>query len=155
MTVRITIESEHAESARDTVLAGLRSYNRRHAEPPDFQAVTITARDESGTIVAGLVGDTGWRWLHVDLLWVDDAHRGRGIGSRLLAEAEREAIRRKCSHAYLDTFEFQARAFYERLGYVVFGIQDDYPPGSRRYYLRKPLVPEPEARAAVSGATVD
>ena len=46
---------------------------------------------------------------------------------------EAEAIRRGCRGAYLDTFSYQARPFYERLGYEVFGTLDDYPAGHQRF----------------------
>ena len=62
-----------------------------------------------------------------------------GLGSSLLATAEHEARLRGCRGAWLDTFEFQARGFYERAGYVVFGEIPDYPPGSARYFLKKAL----------------
>jgi hypothetical protein len=51
----------------------------------------------------------------------------------------REAIRRGCRGAYLDTFSYQARPFYEKLGYAVFGTLDDYPPGHQRFFMRKRL----------------
>jgi GNAT superfamily N-acetyltransferase len=136
--VAIAVESDFAGATRELVLAGLRGFNRRHAAPPNFAPLTLSAR-AGAELVGGLVGETGWEWLHVDLLWVDDAHRGRGIGRRLLHAAEAEAAQRGCRHAYLDTFDFQARPFYERLGYTVFGALDDYPPGHTRYYLRKRL----------------
>jgi hypothetical protein len=41
----------------------------------------------------------------------------------------------------LDTFEYQARPFYEKLGYQLFGTLDGYPPGYRQFYLCKRLVP--------------
>lgn len=137
--VDVRLETEPAEEVRAAVLRGLQGFNRRHAEAPDFRPLVLGARDAQGDVVGGLVGLTGWRWLFVDLLWVDDAHRGRGVGRRLLRAAEEEARRRGALHAYLDTFDFQARPFYEREGYVVFGTLDDYPPGHRRYYLRKNL----------------
>ena len=61
----------------------------------------------------------------------------RSAGTR----AEAEAIRRGCLGAWLDTFSFQARGFYERLGYAVFGALADYPPGHDRFFMQKPLVP--------------
>ena len=135
----VTLEPEPATAVRDAVLEGLRAFNRRHAEPPDFRPLTLAARDADGTLLGGLAGLTGWRWLFVDLLWVAEPHRGRGLGRRLLHAAEEEALARGCRHAYLDTFDYQARPFYEREGYVLFGEQDDYPPGHRRYFLRKTL----------------
>lgn len=53
--------------------------------------------------------------------------------------AEEEAVRRGCLGAWLDTFSFQARGFYERLGYSVFGVIEGYPPGHSRFFLKKTL----------------
>jgi hypothetical protein len=52
-------------------------------------------------------------------------------------EAEAEAIRRGCRGAWLDTFSFQARGFYERPGYSIFGTIENFPPGHRRFFLKK------------------
>jgi ribosomal protein S18 acetylase RimI-like enzyme len=52
-------------------------------------------------------------------------------------EAEAEAIHRGCRGAWLDTFSFQARGFYERLGYSIFGTIENFPPGHRRFFLKK------------------
>ena len=51
--------------------------------------------------------------------------------------AESESITRGCHSAWLDTFEFQARAFYERIGYVCFGELPDYPVGFSRFFMKK------------------
>jgi ribosomal protein S18 acetylase RimI-like enzyme len=75
-------------------------------------------------------------------LYVPDLLRGQGFGSRLLRQAEEEASRRGCTGAWLDTFSFQAPDFYRRRGYTVFGAIEDYPPGHRRYFLRKSLTVE-------------
>ena len=53
--------------------------------------------------------------------------------------AEEVARERGCAGIWLDTFSFQARGFYEKLGYTVFGRIDDYPPGQSRFWLRKHL----------------
>ena len=135
----ITVEPDPATDVRTAVLDGLRAFNRRHAEPPDFRPLALAARDAGGALLGGLVGQTGWRWLHVDLLWVAEPHRGRGVGRRLLRAAEAEALARGCRHVYLDTFDYQARPFYEREGYEQFGVQEGYPPGHRRFFLRKAL----------------
>ena len=135
----VQLEREPADTVRAAILDGLRAFNRRHAEAPGFEPLVLSARDEGGEIVGGLVGVCGWHWLHVDLLWVDEAHRGAGVGRRLLREAEAEARRRGVRHVDLDTFDFQARPFYEREGYVVFGALEDYPPGHTRYFMKKDL----------------
>jgi len=144
----ISIEPEPAEAVRAVVLDGLRAFNRLHAPAPGFAPLVIAAREHGGVtaapggdIIGGLVGETGWEWLHVELLWVAEPYRRQGIGLQLLNAAEREAWRRGARHVFLDTFEFQARDFYERQGYVIFGVQENYPPGHVRFYLRRDLTP--------------
>jgi GNAT superfamily N-acetyltransferase len=72
---------------------------------------------------------------------VDDL-RGRGVGRELMAQAEARAVERGCHAAWLDTFSFQARGFYEKLGYEEFGTLD-YPPIHKRYFMKKLLVAAP------------
>jgi ribosomal protein S18 acetylase RimI-like enzyme len=105
------------------------------------QPLTVAMRDDEGALIGGLVGEAMWGWLFVRLLWVKKDHRGSGHGEMLLARAEREAALRGCHGVYLDTFDFQARGFYEKLGYYVFGKIDEYPRDHCRYYMAKALTP--------------
>ncbi|WP_236140497.1 GNAT family N-acetyltransferase [Nostoc sp. CMAA1605] len=99
----------------------------------------VFMRDAQGEIVGGLVGKTHWGWLFVSHLWVAESLRGQGYGKQLLLKAEQAAKQRSCSHAYLDTFSFQALGFYQSLGYQIFGVLPDYPPGHERYFLQKQI----------------
>jgi GNAT superfamily N-acetyltransferase len=92
---------------------------------------------ETAEILGGLSGETMFSHLHVDLLFLRESLRRNGIGRRLMNDAEREAIRRGCRGAWLDTDSFQARELYERLGYTIFGTIDDYPPGHSRIFLKR------------------
>jgi ribosomal protein S18 acetylase RimI-like enzyme len=65
--------------------------------------------------------------------------RGSGAGRALMAAAESHAAATGCHSAWLDSF--QARDFYEALGYTVFGQLEDYPKGQTRWFLRKRLAP--------------
>ena len=77
-------------------------------------------------------------WLFIRYLWVSEALRGKGIGRKLMADAEARALERGCHSAWVDTFSFQAPGFYPKLGYTVFG-ELDYPPGHKRIFLQKRL----------------
>lgn len=90
-------------------------------------------------LVGGLTGETWARWLGIELLWVRADRRGSGLGGQILARAEQIARDRGCVGARLETWDFQARPFYERHGYVVFGVLEDYPPGTTEYHLAKRL----------------
>ncbi|WP_338897819.1 N-acetyltransferase [Streptomyces sp. TG1A-60] len=100
----------------------------------------VWALDEAGDLLGGLVGHTWATWLHITYLWVDDRHRGAGLGSHLLSQAEHTAAHeRGCRSARLETWEFQAPRFYQRLGFEVVSVIPDYPPGITEYTLTKRL----------------
>ena len=111
----------------------------------------VLSNPDSGGVLGGLWGETNFAYLHVDLLFVPEALRGTGLGRQMLLQAEQEAIARGCRGAWLDTYSFQARGFYERLGYAVFGILNDYPPGQKRIFLHKVLVAWNDAQAGTTG----
>ncbi len=136
---RIETESQAAEESTIAITAGLRRFNVNHMTPEEASPFNIVLRDDDGTIVGGCVCETRWHWLFVDRLWVSDAFRGAGFGTALLEAAEDEARARGCTKAHLDTISFQARPFYEKLGWRLFGTLDDYPPGHTRYFLQKDL----------------
>jgi GNAT superfamily N-acetyltransferase len=137
--LRITSSDQVDEAGLQVILAGLRAYNEQHAGPANFTRVNLFLRDASGAVQGGLIGRRAWNWLFVELLWVAEELRGQGFGGRLLDQAEREARAAGCTRVLLDTFEFQARPFYEARGYRVFGVLDEFPPGFHRYYLWKNL----------------
>ena len=138
-TIRLTDTRDDA--VRGAILAPLVAYNRAKSGRDDPRPLVLTLGDAGGQVVGGLWGRTAYDWLFVELLFVPEAIRGSGIGRDLLTRAEHEAIARGCHSAWLDTFEFQARGFYERLGYTCFGELANYPAGSSRYFFKKSLSP--------------
>lgn len=100
----------------------------------------VWALDPAGGVVGGLVGHTWAGWLHVTYLWVDERRRGSGLGSHLLSRAEHLArTSRDCRNSRLETWDFQAPAFYRKQGYEVVCEIPDYPPGITEYTLTKQL----------------
>jgi GNAT superfamily N-acetyltransferase len=118
--------------------AMLRFNEQRAGRPVDFRPLALLlTHPETGETTGGLWGGTDFTQLHVDLLFVPETLRGSGTGRQLMRQAEEEAQRRGCRGAWLDTFSFQARGFYERLGYTVFGTIEDFPPGHSRFFMNK------------------
>lgn len=101
--------------------------------------VVLVARDDEGALAGGLVGVINWSWFLIHVVWVARGQRGKGIGSALMAAAEQEARRHGCDRAHLSTHDFQAPAFYGRLGYSIFSVWDDYPVGSKMFHMKKAL----------------
>lgn len=129
-------------ATRSAALRGLRDGGGEESE-----ALEVYALDDDGEVVGGLAGSTWAGWLHVDLLWVDEGHRGAGLGRRLMTRAERIARdERGCGHARLETWGFQAPGFYQKLGYTIVGRVQDYPAGETDHLLVKQLTGLAEGR---------
>ena len=137
MSHTITVDPEANAEGERVLVEGLIGYNTAHAGPANYRALSLSLRDGAGGILGGVSGVTQWNWLFIKLLWVSEELRGQGFGRALMSSAEQEALARGCTNIYLDTFSFQARDFYERLGYEVFGQLTDFPPGHTRYFLQK------------------
>lgn len=145
-SLRLEIELDRAPTpaAIAQVRAGLMAYNESAVGVADVRQLAWYLRDGAGTLRGGLVGYLAWRWLMIDLLWVDVTVRGQGYGRALVEHAESVAREAGCVAARLDTYEFQARPFYEHLGYEVFGVLEGYPANTRTYYMKKALDQAPQ-----------
>lgn len=137
--MRVSSEPEATPADLQAVQTGLHEFNIAHIGPSNSRPLQLFLRDDLGRIVGGLLGEIRWRWLYVGILWVSSELRGHGYGSELLSAAESEARSDGCVGIYLDTFEYQARPFYEKHGYELFGTLEGYPPGYRHYQLAKHL----------------
>jgi GNAT superfamily N-acetyltransferase len=104
----------------------------------DEVELAIFVRD-AGKVVAGI---SGWTWgdcCELQSLWVEPSLRGRGLATRLLAAAEAEAAARGCTQTVHFTYDFQARALYERNGYELAGRVERFPSGTDALWYRKRL----------------
>ena len=137
--MKSTLKTTPAPADEQVVWRGLRQHNEEHVSGAGDTTFAIFLRDTEGVVVGGLLAKTGRGWLHISTLWVAPSVRGQGYGIQLMAAAEAEALRRGCHSAYLDTFSFQARPFYARCGYEVFGTLEDFPAGHQRFFMRKTL----------------
>ena len=140
MTYRLSLEEQPGADDRAVIEQGLVNHAvARGIEPRNHRSLAVFVRDDTGRALGGLIGTTVWGWLQVAQLWVAQQIRGEGYGIALMRAGEAEAQRRGCHHALLDTFDFQAREFYERLGYEVFGEVRDFPRGHARFFMQKAL----------------
>ena len=132
----VTLE-EPADEHRRAILEGLAHFNLSMGGPGLRRTLCIALQDQDGTTKGGLYGWMIYDWLFVELLFVPDHLRRQGVGAELLSRAEAEARMRGCVGAWLDTFSFQARGFYEKLDYELAGTIPDHPHGGARYILAK------------------
>ncbi len=129
------IDPERSEI--DAVL-GIISTHAEAARPGgNYQSIGFLLRDDTGRIVGGLTGYALYDWLFIQFFAVDEELRGQGFGRKLMNDAEAWARESGLIGMWLDTFEFQARPFYEKLGFTLFGTIEDHPVGAHRYFLQK------------------
>ena len=137
MRYTLSLKDVADEDLRKLITAPLVEYNAAQAGPSQSRPLVITIRDAENAVIGGLWGSSGYNWLFIQLLVVPSALRGTGVGTEIMKLAEGEAANRGCRGVWLDTFEFQARGFYERLGFECFGELPDYPKGFSRFFMRK------------------
>jgi len=140
MAVEILASETEDEAAIKLLEDGLTAFNAPFAGALGYTPLSLMVRRAGeATPCGGLIGFSMYRWFFVRLLFLPEDLRGGGTGRRLLAQAEAWARARGCIGMHLDTFSFQARPFYEKQGYTLFGTLEGQPQGGRRHFLMKRL----------------
>jgi GNAT superfamily N-acetyltransferase len=137
--VPIRISDVVAADDRTELEGRLYAFNVESTSFRDARDLSCLLRDPDGTLVAGIDGFTWGGYAHVEVLWVSEPLRGKGIGRRLLEAAEAEARSRGCTSIVLSSHEFQAPRFYAKLGYRPVGTTEDTPMGYREFHFQKRL----------------
>ena len=131
------VVSDAVDGLRERLNEEINAFNVAATGLDDGALLSIAVREDGGALVAGLFG---WTWGgcgYIEVLWVRAGQRGRGLGTRLLAAAEREVGRRGCGQVALSTHSFQAPGFYARFGYQECGRTPAYPRGHEQIHLVK------------------
>ena len=137
----LTITDAPDAAAEAVIEGGLTAFNRMNAGYVDSRPLAVLVRDQaSGEVVGGVLGKTTLGLLFIDLVFLPETTRGKGVGSDMMRAAEEEAVRRGCTTAVLFTIWFQAPSFYERVGYREMGRVACDPPGHTRVCMTKRLV---------------
>ncbi len=135
----LELDEHPSKEELSQIVDGVRAFNREAIGQPLPRAVACYLRDDEGRIVGGAHGELWGRSVHISAMWVAENQRGKGHGSALLKAVEDYAAKNGHLLAYVETTSFQARPFYEGLGYCVFGelvgIDDD----CTLFFLRKDL----------------
>jgi ribosomal protein S18 acetylase RimI-like enzyme len=139
MTLRIERSQNPTDEEEQAILLPLRAYNASKAGVSRQEPIALLVRDDSGEILGGLYARVFYQWMFIELLSVPEQARGQGLGTKLMRMAEDVAREKECVGVWLDTFDFQAPGFYQKLGYSELGQIVDYPPGHKRLFFQKRL----------------
>ena len=135
----MNIDVVHDESPAivNALVEGVRQHNFSHMGPETSKPLTIVAHDNNDKLIGGVAGRTIYDNFLINVVWVDKAARGTGLGRKLMLQAETESKKRGCTMAQLDTLSFQAPVFYQKLGFEIIGTVPSTAKSPERYFLLK------------------
>lgn len=137
---QLMLQAKHSDTFIETMRQQIIAFNAPHFAGLVRQPLGFAHYDDQGELLGGIAGKTFGYWFLLDYLWVCETQRGRGLGRKLLAQAEQEARVRGCQFVLLDTLDFQAQPFYQALGYQTQWVQAHYPLVGSKFYMTKQLV---------------
>lgn len=100
---------------------------------------SVFIKETNGKIHGGIIIQLRLKLklLYIDYLWVTPKLRNKGFGAKLVNIAEQIAINKGCNTAELETLEFQAEKFYQKLGYHRFGLVKQYMSKFDYFFMKK------------------
>ncbi|SEL83084.1 Acetyltransferase (GNAT) family protein [Aquimarina amphilecti] len=128
-----------------TIVDGINTYNLNQvpAIADIWTPLEFVIKDKNGNEIGGILAGIGyWNGLEIKILWVKEEYRKKGIGTQLLKHTEKIAREKGSKTSMLDTFDFQAEAFYLKNDYTPIGEINDFPMGHKRIYFSKELTNE-------------
>lgn len=143
----IIIKNNNDKKIKEIIDQKLSAFNRKHckwlntksAQNQDeyFEQEYNFIVYDSNQIIGGAIGFIKYNWYFLDLLYIDKEYRGKNIGTRLINEIEKLAKKKELIGVRMETWDFQAKEFYEKMGYEVYATFEDCPPGTIDNFLRK------------------
>jgi GNAT superfamily N-acetyltransferase len=138
--IKIALEPKPWREVKRLIGDGLDAYNQAASGGKANESEFIVGvRGARGKFLGGFFCIVYFETCFLKWAWVDASARRNGVGRDLMAACEAEARKRGAKVIYLDTFSFQARPFYEKLGFKVFGTLKMGRKGMARYWMSKKL----------------
>lgn len=143
----ITIKNDNNINFKNIIHTNLRKNNIQKCEwlknniSSDINVSNIKNSNflafDDNKLIGGAIGFIEYNWYFLDLLYIDEKYRGQDIGTNLIKQIEKFAKKENLTGVRMETWDFQARGFYEKNGYNVFAEIKDCPPGTIDYFLKK------------------
>lgn len=134
----IKIRKEPLTNAfKQQILEGFSRHARHMTGIDGKQENTAFLAFDQEKMVGAIVVENFWGALHIKYVYVEDAYRGKRIGSDLMEKAFTFAKEQNCSFAFVETMNFQAPLFYQKLGFVLEFTRAGYQNATSFHYLRK------------------
>lgn len=135
----MSIEQAAYEENKAKALEGIEAYTEKKMPNLDMSLERVSFVYKEGDEILGrIVGHIHWDHLSVELFYVSENTRGKGVGTKLLEQVEKIALEKHCKYAFLETMSFNAPVFYQKNGYYIMAQIDNTPAeGETRYFMKK------------------
>ena len=135
----VIIDESENQPARAFIKSGVVSYNKRFLGEWKPSLFSLYIRNAEGNIIAGVCGDYIHAYARLNWTWVHEEFRSRGVGRRAMLAVEAFAKEKGCRYMQLDTMDFQAKPFYQKLGFQVVATLPDWINGHDCIIMRKEI----------------
>ena len=137
---KTTVDINETQRVAKIIGANLKEFNESQVGPYEFKPFTIHITNDSEDIIGGLTGDIFDKICLFQLLWVHENERQKGLGTELFKKLEEFARNNGCEIIQLKTAEFQAKQFYEKMGFTVVATLPNSFKGYTGYFMRMNLI---------------
>ena len=135
--MQLALETDENGDVMKVLMAGMKAFNNDAVRDLNTHKIVATVRDEEAHVLGGVIGGLAGDSMYLEVVWTAAAIRGTGLGRKLMQMAETEAKRLGARESWLYTMSFQAKPFYEKLGYQQFA-ELRWLDGAR-HFMRKDL----------------
>ena len=141
--MKVELALEPTQSDLQTISQGIQAFNQTHMPDnvvfePDLR-FAVFARNHTNEVIGGIRANAYWNYCTIELLWLSEQARGKGVGSQLITQTEAYARTKGIGYIRTETLDFQAKGFYQKHGYTLFGELPNHPKGHTTYCLMKQL----------------
>jgi len=146
--MKIELDTSPTDESISRIYDGLARFNEPHFPGLREETLGLYAKNDDDEIVGGLYALIHSSTVWLKYIWLAEQIRGQGTGSELVSRLEDEVRKRGVDAICVDTYSFQAPAFYEKHGFVEAGRFINYAkPGVDRIFFQKHLCPQNELEA--------
>lgn len=137
--MKVALEADDRDEVLQALMSGMKAFNGAAVPGLTSHKIVAAVRNDSGNMVGGVIGRLSADSVYVEIVYNDEAIRGMGLGTEAMLLVEAEAKRLGAVEAWLYTMSFQAKPFYEKIGYHMFAELNWMGGKHKRQFMRKDL----------------
>jgi GNAT superfamily N-acetyltransferase len=137
--MKVALEDDADDAVLQGLIAGMRAFNAAAVPGLTAHKIVAAVRGDDGRLHGGVIGRLSGDSVYMEIVWNDDTVRGTGFGTAMMRLAEDRARELGAREAWLYTMSFQAKPFYEKLGYRQFAELPWLDGRHARHFMRKDL----------------